>query len=200
MIARLNGEIAALGRDHLIVDVNGVGYLVRASQRMLAEAPKPGASVKLLIDTLVREDAIELFGFLDADEQAWFRLLTTVQGVGAKLALSILSGLPPRQIAEAIAAGDRAVLARADGVGPKLAGRIANELKDKAQALAVPAAGAGAPITLPVGPLADAVSALVNLGYRRADAAQAVERARQRLGPQAGLEALIPAGLRELAP
>ena len=196
MIARLSGIVDSAGRDHLVVDVGGVGYLVRGSQRMLAAAPKPGGAIKLSIDTLVREDAIDLYGFLEAEEQHWFRTLMTVQGVGAKLALSILSTLAPGQIAAALFAADRAELARADGVGPKLASRIVNELKEKAGTAPT---GHAAPVALPVGALSDAVSALVNLGYRRAEASQAVERARARLGPQAGLDALIPAGLRELS-
>jgi Holliday junction DNA helicase RuvA len=203
MIARLTGIVDALERDRAIVDVNGVGYLVRASGRTLG-ALVAGERATLLIETSVREDAIELHAFATAGERDWFRLLTTVQGVGAKVALSLLSALSAADLARAIAHGDRAMLARAEGVGPKLANRLASELKDKAAALgAVPAASAALKADLDRprggGAVEDAISALVNLGYRRPEAAGAVERALLRLGPDARVEALIPEGLKELA-
>ena len=199
MIAALAGRVDAVGSDHAVIDVSGVGYLVFASGRTLARLPEPGGSAKLLIETHVREDHIHLYGFADAGERDWFRLLLTVQGVGAKVAMALLSALAPDQLASALASGDKAMLTRAEGVGPKLANRLASELKEKAMAL-------GAIVTLPVssadivpaGAAADAVSALINLGYRRGEALGAVERAVKRLGPGARVEALIPAGLREL--
>jgi len=151
----------------------------------------------------VREDAIALYGFLDTAERDWFRILTTVQGVGARVALSILSTLSPDEIARAIAAGDRASLSRPAGVGPKLAARLATELKDKAAAFGVVPAPARATDTAAPAVAAsvneDAVSALVNLGYRRVEAFGAVARVTQRLGPDAPLDAVIRGGLQELA-
>lgn len=203
MIARLSGIVEAIERDRAVVDVGGVGYLVRASSRTLG-ALTGGERARLLVETIIREDAIELYAFATAEERDWFRLLTTVQGVGAKVALSLLSALAPAELARAIAAGDRAMITRADGVGPKLANRLASELKDKVAALgaaypvaagARPAAGAAA-ISGAVG---DAVSALVNLGYRRPEALAAIDRVAERLGPEARTEALIAAGLKELA-
>ncbi|MGQ0665393.1 MAG: Holliday junction branch migration protein RuvA [Pseudomonadota bacterium] len=196
MIAKLTGLLDQVARDRAIIDVGGVGYLVRCSTRTLASLPRPGAAVSLAVETLVREDAVELYGFADAAERDWFRLLLTVQGVGAKIALSLLSALPPDHLAGALATGDRAMLARADGVGAKLANRLASELRDKVAGLGAPPADGAGP--LPAGAAEDAVSALVNLGYRRAEAAGAIERAVRRLGTGARLEALIPAGLKEL--
>ena len=200
MIAKLTGVVDAVARDHAVIDVGGVGYLVRASARTLAGLPPAGSSVSVAVETLVREDAIDLYGFSEAAERDWFRLLMTVQGVGAKVALSLLSALAPGDLAAAIANEDKAMLTRADGVGPKLASRLGNELKDKVAAmpLARPRAttAGGGPL---VGAQADAVSALINLGYRRAEAAEAVARAAQKLGPSARVENLIPAGLKELA-
>ncbi|MBI3706490.1 MAG: Holliday junction branch migration protein RuvA [Proteobacteria bacterium] len=200
MIAKLTGVLDAVARDHAVIDVGGVGYLVRASARTLGGLPPAGADVSLAVETLVRDDAIDLYGFSEAAERDWFRLLMTVQGVGAKVALSLLSALSPDDLAAAIANEDKAMLTRADGVGPKLGSRLANELKDKVAAmpLARPrvAAVGGGPLG---GAAADAVSALINLGYRRAEAADAVSRAAQKLGANARVEALIPAGLKELA-
>ncbi len=200
MIAKLSGILDGVGRDHAVIDVGGVGYLVRVSARTLGAMPTPGAPVSLLVETMVREDAIDLYGFADVPERDWFRLLLTVQGVGAKVGLALLSALSPGELASAVAAGDKAMLTRADGVGPKLANRLASELKDKAASLGAvitfPAGdGAGG---VPSGPAADAVSALINLGYRRAEAQGAIERALKKLGAGARVEALIPAGLREL--
>ncbi|HJS33683.1 MAG TPA: Holliday junction branch migration protein RuvA [Alphaproteobacteria bacterium] len=199
MIAKLSGILDRVGRDHAVIDVGGVGYLVRCSSRTLANLSGVGAPVSLAVETMVREDAIELYGFAEASERDWFRLLLTVQGVGAKVAMALLSALAPDQLASALASGDKAMLARADGVGPKLANRLASELKERATALGaivtLPVSGAG---VAPAGAAADAVSALINLGYRRGEALGAVERAVKRLGPGARVEALIPAGLREL--
>ena len=200
MIAKLTGAIDSAGSDSAIVDVNGVGYLVFCSARTLGKLPAKGAPVSLLIETHVREDHIHLYGFADASEREWFRLLTTVQGVGAKLGLAILGALSPDDLARAIASGDKASLSRPSGVGPKLAARIAVELKDKVKNMArgpiaadLPA-GEGTNATI-----ADAVSALVNLGYRRPEAIDAVTAVARRLGDEVAVGALIRAGLQELS-
>jgi Holliday junction DNA helicase RuvA len=204
MIAKLTGRLDFAGRDHIVIDVGGVGYLVRCPARTLAALPVPGETVSVAVETLVREDAIDLYGFVDPAERDWFRLLMTVQGVGAKVALALLSALNPADLAAAIAAEDKTMLTRADGVGPKLATRLAMELKDKAGTMTLGRALASTPAaggTVPLGgdaAAADAVSALVNLGYRRPEAAGAVERAMKKLGKGARVEALIPAGLKEL--
>lgn len=212
MIARLRGLLDSAGTDHAVIDVNGVGYLVFAAGRTLDRLPKPGEPVTLLIDTHVGEDHIRLYGFLDATERDWFRLLMTVQGVGARVALAILSALTPDQIAQAIAVNDPKMLVRADGVGPKLAARIVNELKDKTAHLSLAALtgggtvatgkganGAAVPAGSVEGAAGDAVSALVNLGYGRTEAFAAVMKASRDLGEGAELQALIPAALKELA-
>ncbi|HLI13578.1 MAG TPA: Holliday junction branch migration protein RuvA [Alphaproteobacteria bacterium] len=203
MIAKLTGRLDSSGDGFAVIDVNGVGYLVFCSRRTLARLPDAGASASLAIETHVSQDHIHLYGFADAAERSWFRLLTTVQGVGAKVALSILSVLEPAQLVQAIAAQDKAAIARAQGVGPKLAARIAAELKDKVGGMALGpaalAASAGAAVTVDLDPAAaDAVSALVNLGYRRSEAFGAVVEAQRRLGARAPLDALIRAGLQEL--
>ncbi len=202
MIAKLTGKLDFAGRDHVVIDVGGVGYLVRCPGRTLSALPPAGETVSLAIETLVREDAIDLYGFAEAAERDWFRLLMTVQGVGAKVALALLSALNPADLAAAIAAEDKTALTRADGVGPKLATRLAMELKDKVGTMTLGRALASAPtVVAPAGgdaAAADAVSALVNLGYRRPEAAGAVERAMKKLGKGARVEALIPAGLKEL--
>ncbi|MBV8537204.1 MAG: Holliday junction branch migration protein RuvA [Alphaproteobacteria bacterium] len=203
MIAKLTGRLDYVGRDHVVIDVGGVGYLVRCPARTLAALPPAGETVSVSVETLVREDAIDLYGFVDPAERDWFRLLMTVQGVGAKVALSLLSALNPADLAAAIAAEDKTMLTRADGVGPKLATRLAMELKDKIGTMTLGRALASAPVVA-AGAIggdaaaADAVSALVNLGYRRPEAAGAVERAMKKLGKGARVEALIPAGLKEL--
>jgi holliday junction DNA helicase RuvA len=197
MIAMLTGIVEQAAADGVVVDVNGVGYLVFASARTLARVPARGEPLKLLVETHVREDHIHLYGFADEAERGWFRLLTTVQGVGARLALAILSVLGPDALVTAIMAQDKAALARADGVGPKLAQRIANELKDKVGGIALGPAAIGSPVA-PKGAAADAVSALVNLGYSRSDAFGAVHEAAKRLGGDAKIDALIRAGLQEL--
>jgi Holliday junction DNA helicase RuvA len=199
MIAKLAGILDQLVADGAVVDVNGVGYLVFCSTRTLGRLPPLGSPVRLLIETHVREDHIHLYGFADAAERDWFRLLTTVQGVGARLALAVLSAMGPDELALAILAQDRASLARAEGVGPRLAARIVNELKDKAGGLALAKTAAPAAAAAGDGPAADAVSALVNLGYRRVEAFGAVAAAARRLGGEAAAEALIRAGLQELA-
>jgi holliday junction DNA helicase RuvA len=199
MIASLTGRVEALEDGRCVLDVNGVGYLVHASSRTLAALPQPPATTRLLIETHVREDAILLYGFADSAERDWFRLLTTVQGVGAKVALSVLSALSPRDLVAAIAAGDRSSLTRAPGVGARLAVRLLTELRDKAGTLP----STPGPTTGPAraaGPEDDALSALLNLGYRRPEAQPAVARVIERLGPDARLDAIIRASLRELAP
>ena len=197
MIALLTGLVAALDADRVVIDVNGVGYLVQASTRTLSALPRPPAPARLLIETVVREDAILLFGFSDTPERDWFRLLTTVQGVGAKLALGMLSALSPEDLTRAIALGDRATLIRAPGVGQKLAIRLLTELRDKANDIPITGASVAAPA--PGGVAADVLSALANLGYRRAEAQPAVERAMISGGEGATLDQLLRASLRELA-
>lgn len=202
MIARLKGVVDEVDTDSAIVDVGGVGYLVSASARTLRNLVV-GEAATVLVETIVREDAIALYGFIETAERDWFRILTTVQGVGARVALSILSTLSPDEIARAIAAQDRAMLSRPAGVGPKLAARLATELKDKAAAFGIASPVSGPPdaaASASTGSLnEDAVSALVNLGYRRVEAFGAVARASQRLGAEAKLDAVIRAGLQELA-
>ena len=199
MIAMLTGIVDRQGPEDIVLDVNGVGYLVFASARTMGQVPPRGEPLRLLIETHVREDHIHLYGFADEAERGWFRLLTTVQGVGARLALAILSVLAPDALATAIMAQDKAALARADGVGPKLAARIANELKDKVGAIALGRTATEARTAGPVtGATGDAVSALVNLGYSRSDAFGAVAQAAKRLGAEAKIDALIRAGLQEL--
>lgn len=199
MIAKLTGLLDAAGEGHAVIDVGGVGYLVFCSARTLARM-QPDEAVTLLVETQVREDGINLYGFLDAAERHWFRLLIGIQGVGPRVALAIQGVLPPRELMLAIASGDRAALTRAAGVGAKLAARIASELKDKVAAM--PAADGAeetvAAVAAP-GPSADAISALVNLGFRPAEAHAAVAEVAGRLGVGAGVEALIRGGLAELA-
>lgn len=199
MIGKLTGKIDSIGGSQLVIDVQGVGYVVAASARTLRQIGGVGDAAALLVETQVREDAISLFGFADATERDWFRLLTTVQGVGAKVALAILSALSPEQLTQAIAAQDKTALTQADGVGPKLALRLVTELKDKVSALAVPATLSGAMPSPVGGASGDALSALLHLGYRRMEAFAAVSAAAQKLGPAATLDALIRAGLAELS-
>jgi holliday junction DNA helicase RuvA len=201
MIARLAGIVDSIEPDGAIVDVGGVGYLAFCSTRTLSALPPPGTAARLHIETHVREDHIHLYGFIDAAERDWFRRLTTVQGVGARLALAILSAVAPEALTLAIVAQDRAALARADGVGPRLAARIVNELRDKVGGLspATPTAASAAPAgSGDNGAIADAVSALENLKIGRAEAYAAVAAAARRLGAGAAVEALITAGLQEL--
>ena len=199
MIAQLTGRVDALSDGTCVIDVGGVGYLVQASSRSLAALPQAPTLARLLIETHVREDAIILYGFADAAERDWFRLLTTVQGVGGKVALAILSAMTPRDLIGAIASGDKAGLTRAPGVGPRLAARLVTELKDKTGAMPTSAAGVSyTPITAAT-PADDALSALVNLGYRRPEAQQTVARVLDRLGEDATLDGLIRESLKELA-
>ncbi|HET8727515.1 MAG TPA: Holliday junction branch migration protein RuvA [Alphaproteobacteria bacterium] len=204
MIARLKGVVDSVAADSCVVDVGGVGYLVFCSRRALGRLAR-GEAVALHIDTHVREDHIHLYGFLETAERDWFRLLMSVQGVGGRVALAILSVLSPDELTTAIAAQDRVAVTRADGVGPKLAGRIVSELKDKAGSISLGAASTGAPAPATAGGgstggvTADAVSALVNLGYGRSEAFGAVATAARKLGPDAAVGALIPAALKELS-
>lgn len=202
MIGKLSGVVDSLRTDSAILDVGGVGYLVFCSARSLRQLPGPGERARLLIETHVREEYIHLYGFIDEAERSAFLLLTTVQGVGARLALSVLGVLEPPALYGAIASADVTALSRADGVGRKLAQRIVNELAEKVGAFGmagVSAAAVPAPAVQADSALADAVSALVNLGYRRPEAATAAAKAQRLLGPEAGVEALIPAALKELA-
>ena len=198
MIALLTGRVDSLSDGSCIVDVNGVGYLVLASSRTLAALPQPPTPARMLIETHVREDAIVLYGFADSAERDWFRLLTTVQGVGGKVALSVLSSLAPRDLIAAIAAGDKAELTRAPGVGPRLAVRLLTELRDKVGAMPS-SSGVSVASVQPSGPAEDALSALVNLGYRRQEAQPAIARVMERLGDNTALDAVIRQALRELA-
>ncbi len=184
--------------DRCIIDVAGVGYLVQASTRTLSALPAPPAAARVLVETVVREDAILLYGFAESAERDWFRLLTTVQGVGAKVALAILSALSPRDLVSAIGTGDRAALNRVTGVGPKLAVRLLTELRERAGGMPA-TAGTVLPAHQAGGALSDAVSALGNLGYRRIEAQPVVDRVAARLGDAATLDSLIKESLRELA-
>lgn len=206
MIGRLKGILAAIGDDHVLIDVGGVGYEVHCPARVLATLPETGTAVTLTIETHVREDMIRLYGFTSAAERDWFRLLQGVQGVGAKVALGVLGVFSGDQLAGAIATGDRTAIARAPGVGKRVAERIAAELKDKMPSgLAATTFGAGAQTGGAVEPAggeaeaADAVSALVNLGYAETAARQAVLGVRARVGTEATTAALIRLGLKELA-
>lgn len=194
MIARLTGLLDSTGEDWAVVDVGGVGYLVHCSARTLSQLPGRGERVSLAVETHVREDHIHLYGFLEQVERDWFRLLTTVQGVGTKVALGLLSVLGPGELSGAIVAQDRSAITRAQGVGPRLAGRILAELRDRVGGISPSVPPPGAPSVVD-----DAVSALVNLGYGRADAHGAVLAAVQALGDETSVEELIKSGLRELA-
>lgn len=204
MIGKLKGLIDSYGEDYVILDVNGVGYVVHCSGRTLQKLPRPGEAAALSIETQVREDAIKLFGFEAEAEREWFKLLQTVQGVGSKVALGILSILSVSELGSAIATQDKAMVARASGVGPKLAARIVAELKDKAPAFAAidpvvaKLAGADEDAAAPSA-VRDAISALVNLGYARPQAAAAVAASVKALGEGAETGALIRQGLKELA-
>lgn len=208
MIAKLKGLIDTLGDDFAIIDVGGVGYLVFCSGRTLARL-EAGTAASLHVETHVREDHIHLYGFLDVQEREWFNLLTTVQGVGAKVGLAILSVASPEQLLQTIAAQDKAMLNRASGVGPKLAVRILTELKDKAGKIALGGFGvsantaqaveAAAPMPAQAGGvMEDAISALVNLGYRRLEAFEAVGVVARDLGEGADASTLIRHALKRL--
>ncbi|MEJ8473046.1 Holliday junction branch migration protein RuvA [Roseibium algae] len=204
MIGKLKGTVDSYGEDFVILDVNGVGYQVHCPSRILQTLPRAGEAAVLAIETFVREDMIRLYGFSDDAEREWFRLLMTVQGVGAKVALALLGILKTSEIANAIALGDKATISRAPGVGKRVAERILGELKDKAPSFASVDAG-----TISVSqtvneniaarPVAEAVSALTNLGYGQPQASAAVARAMQSAGEDASTETLIRLGLKELA-
>jgi holliday junction DNA helicase RuvA len=202
MIGKLKGIVDSHGEDFVILDVHGVGYIVHCSGRTLQKLPRPGEASTLAIETQMREDSIKLFGFISETERDWFRLLQSVQGVGAKVALAIQTVLDVAELASAIACQDKAAIARAPGVGPKLAARIASELKDKAAA-----SGAAGAVDARLGGLdggqlgaaQDALSALINLGYGPPQAAAAVAASVAALGDGAPAAELILRGLRELA-
>ncbi len=201
MIAKLKGLLDETGTDWAVIDVAGVGYLVHCSAKTLAALGETGEACTVYTDLQVSENDMRLLGFADAAERDWFRLLTQVQGVGSKVALAILSALSTGELRDACAGGDAAMVARAQGVGPKLAGRIVNELKDKAGAL--PGSGSGGGVAGFVVPAnsasADAVSALENLGFKPAIAAQAVARAQGELGEDASESELIRVALKRAA-
>ncbi len=204
MIGKLKGVVDSYSEDSIILDVGGVGYLVHCSARTLQELPRAGEPVVLAIETYVREDQIRLFGFRSEIEREWFRLLQTVQGVGARMALSVLGTLKPAELASAIAMRDKAMVARAHGVGPKVAERIVTELKDKAPAYtdvdpAVMRLSGALDEKRAPQPVADAVSALVNLGYGQPQAAAAIAAAARSAGEGAQVQTLIRLGLKELA-
>ncbi|GAL99980.1 MULTISPECIES: Holliday junction branch migration protein RuvA [Sphingomonas] len=198
MIAHLKGRLDSTGIDHAVIDVGGVGYLVGASARTLSSIGPVGEAAMLHTEMLVSEDSIRLVGFASADERDWFRLLTGVQGVGSRVALAILSALEPTDLMRAIASGDKAMVARANGVGPKLAQRIVMELKDKVGGIVL-APGSGGGVAASAGAGADAVSALLNLGFRPAEANAAVAAAEEELGAGASLDALVRLALRKAA-
>jgi len=201
MIGKLSGIVDSIADDTVILDVNGVGYLVHCPASTLSRL-SAGAHASLMIEMKVSEDAIKLYGFASAEEREWFRLLQTVQNVGGKVALSVLSTLSPRELQRALALGDKAMIGRSPGVGPKLALRIATELKDKAPSMMMHGEDEGrvaATAHAPRGPEGDAVSALVHLGYSDARAAEAVARASQALGEHTEATALIREALKGMA-
>lgn len=202
MIAKLTGVLDSIGDDWAVIDVGGVGYLIYCSARTLSQLPGRGEAVSVAVETHVREDHIHLYGFLETAEREWFRLLTTVQGVGAKVGLAMLSVLGPQELTDAILSQDKGMITRAPGVGPKLAARIVTELRDRVGGMGEAAPGAsaaGLPADADRAALDDAVSALVNLGYRRGDAFGAVSGAMRAMGDDAPVGDLIKAGLRELS-
>lgn len=215
MFAKLTGVIDTIQNNSVVLDVNGVGYLVAASSRTLGRIGGSGDRTALLIETVIREDAINLFGFADAEEKEWFNLLCTVQGVGAKAALAILAVVSPEELPTVIAAEDKAVINRADGIGPKLATRIVTELKEKAGKMMIGhaatttarSAGGHEPAALKTGANpsmaanSDAVSALVNLGYGRAEAFSVVTKISRNLetGGEDNVQMLIRESLKELS-
>ena len=201
MIGKLTGIVDAVAEDHAIMDVGGVGYLVHCPTSTLSRL-SAGANASVQIETKVSEDAIRLYGFSTTEEREWFRLLQGVQNVGARVALNVLSALSSRELERAVALGDKAAIGRAQGVGPKLATRIVTELKDKAPAMMLRGhaeEGIAAVALAPRGPEADAVAALVKLGYSQTQAAEAIARAARDLGERAPLDALIRESLRAMA-
>lgn len=209
MIAKLKGILDSIQPGMIVIDVGGVGYLASCSEKTIAQLPSIGSPVELVIETHVREDRIQLFAFADIAERDLFRLLQTVQGIGGKAALSILSTLSPQQLTAAIISGDKAMVAKADGVGPKLALRVVSELKDRIEKLTLPVAAhlnmgampnhATNSNQLPLRFADDAISALVNLGYARADAFRAVAGLSRTLDADTPVQKIIPAALKELA-
>lgn len=200
MIAKLTGMIDEIGTDNLVLDVQGVGYLVFCSSRTIAAIGGVGDGATIYTEMQVSETDMRLMGFASGSERDWFRLLISVQGVGGKVALAILSALEPGEISRAIAMGDKAMVSRANGVGPKLALRIVNELKDKVGGIAVdPVTGAGGVVHAPSSNSADAVSALQNLGFKPADASAAVAAADAEVGEGATLDALVRLALKKAA-
>jgi holliday junction DNA helicase RuvA len=196
MIAKLYGRIDETGADHLVIDVSGVGYLVQASARTLAALGKTDDFATVFTEMQVSENDMRLIGFATKEERDWFRLLTGVQGVGGKVGLAILSAIEPADLALAIGSGDAAMVARANGVGPKLASRIVNELKDKVGALAGIGGGAKIIAAASGGHASDAMSALANLGFKPGEAGSAVAQAVEELGPDATLDALVRLALK----
>ncbi|MFG1403660.1 Holliday junction branch migration protein RuvA [Xanthobacter sediminis] len=204
MIGKLKGVVDTIAEDHLILDVHGVGYLVHCSARTLRDLPRMGEAVSLVIETHVREDMIRLYGFATEGEREWFRLLLSVQGIGTKIALAVLSTLRPTELAQAVTLADKTMIARAQGVGPRVATRIVTELKDKvpggfAVDMGLPAVAGDAAIVGEGGAVADALSALVNLGYALPQANVAIAAAMRAAGEDATTEKLIRLGLKELA-
>jgi Holliday junction DNA helicase RuvA len=197
MIGKLTGTVDFVGEDHVLIDVGGVGYLVHCPSSTLSKLAA-GAHASLMIETRLTDETIKLFGFFTAEEREWFRLLQTVQNVGARVALNVLSALSPRDLERALALGDKAVIGRAQGIGPKLALRIVTELKDKAPSMMLRGHPGEAFAAAPRGPEADAVAALVKLGYSPTVAAEAVARAARDLGDGAALDALIRESLRAM--
>jgi Holliday junction DNA helicase RuvA len=199
MIAKLTGTLDTSALDHAVIDVGGVGFLVQASGRTLRRLGNPGGAVSVLTEMHVREDRMVLYGFADAAERDYFRLLTTVQGVGPRVALNILTALEPGALTQAILAGDKVALSQADGVGAKLAARVAAELKDKVGDLSLGPAATVTAAAVPTGTAAtEAVSALVNLGYKRVEAFAAVTKAKATAG-DAAVGDLIRLALKELS-
>jgi holliday junction DNA helicase RuvA len=196
MIAKLYGRIDETGVDHLVIDVSGVGYLVQASARTLAALGKTDDFATVFTEMQVSENDMRLIGFATKEERDWFRLLTGVQGVGGKVGLAILSAIEPQDLALAIGSGDAAMVARANGVGPKLASRIVNELKDKVGALAGIGGGAKLMSAASGSHAQDAMSALANLGFKPGEAGSAVAQAVEELGPDATLDALVRLALK----
>ncbi len=199
MIGKLTGVVDFVSEDHVLLDVGGVGYLVNCPASTLSKLAA-GAHASLMVETRLTDETIKLYGFFTAEEREWFRLLQTVQNVGARVALNVLSALSPRDLERALALGDKATIGRAQGVGPKLALRIVTELKDKAPSMMLRghAEDAGVHAVAPRGPEADAVAALVKLGYSQGVAAEAVARAAQSLGDGTALDVLLREALRAM--
>jgi holliday junction DNA helicase RuvA len=203
MIAKLTGLLDSTGTDWLVIDVGGVGYQVFVSSRTLSQLPGHGQKLSLLIESLVRNEQTQLFGFSDETERTWFRLLLAIQGVGAKVGLAILSAVSCDELHQAILSQDQAIITRADGVGPKLANRIIAELKSKVGGLTLGLANSSlegaSTISSISGGMSEAISALTNLGYRRSEAVEAIAKSTQILGPGASTEDLIRQGLNVLS-